>query len=63
MLNPPGDDDALGNEPIVVRTTNPRAARRGHRATATKLTADIHAEMAKDGGGIKLSWGCSIENW
>ena len=48
--------------PVMIRP-NPKATRRGHRATATKLIADIQVELAKDDGGIKLSWGCSIENW
>ena len=45
----PGDEH-LGAEPLMVRPTNPRAARGGHRSTATKLIGDVQIEMAKEGG-------------
>ena len=36
---------------------NPKAVRRGHRATATKLMAEVLAEMEKDDGGSRIKLG------
>ena len=33
---------------------NPRASRKGHRATVTKLRAEIHAELDEGGDKLKL---------
>jgi len=43
------------NEGPIVPRPNPGASRRGHRATATKLRADIQEEL--DDGGDKLKLG------
>ena len=54
------DDEGLANGPALIRP-NPKAARGGHRATATKLIADIQVEMAKDDGGSKIKLGVFLK--